>query len=121
MTGMKPLRKELEKRLGDGESSLDLTPIIREYVAGIGGAHEAVRAELKVDAASSDKVISGIIESYENATGQAASELLCLAGRRPDGTLAEHSFVSTQMTEARLDYCRRNSGLGNLHTRFVRS
>lgn len=85
---------ELEA-LGD---KIDIKPLVREYVSGIGAVHEYIRQQIADDVSEWDQLIQGAVDEYK-ATGQEKTIGLFAVEQSPE--ITDKVAISDQLTSRR--------------------
>lgn len=99
------------------EPIVDLRPLVREYVVGLGHVNDAVRESIsaKVDAATTATLEA--IDEYE-AEGAGIRGLVAMV-ERPDGTVAEHVPVMGELIDRRKELFNRSRFIRFAGTSFT--
>lgn len=114
----KPVLNELEK-IG---KEIDIKPLVREYVAGIGNVHEAIRAVLQKDVSSWEKRLFTCIDRFREKTSATESILgLSAVILGDEGTYTGIVPIFTEFIEHRKYLERKNRSLAKLEMRYVTS
>ena len=108
---------ELESR---GET-VELTPLVREYIEGIGNVHETFRNLAAPQVASWDSVLASIQARGTEPSGGGTKRAVLAFHLDDAENVIETVQVFTEVTEYRRAFERRNSVLSNLARRYVSS
>jgi hypothetical protein len=110
-------RSVLEELKTKGEK-IDIRPLVRQYIAGLGEVHDKTRELLEGDRQAWEEVIRAKIKRFEAAYGSASSTIAVVA-ESEEGRVIERELVFTDIIERRKAFERRNRLLDSLSLRFV--
>ena len=109
---------ELKKR----PPKVSLTPMVREYVEGLGAVHDVFRSQTKTHVESADETIAMVEQRARNAFGE--NPLLGLAvvaeDEENEGVWTEVDHIFSDLTQRRRILAGKNGLLKNLSRRYVR-
>jgi hypothetical protein len=105
---------ELEK-LGD---SIDLKPLIREYVTGLAEVHRWLRELIRPDIARWDRSVADVLGEFEAAHG-GGSVAVALVVLEEAETPIEPVWLSTEAPERRKELEQKNGQLLNYGRHYV--
>lgn len=106
------------RSLGD---KVDIKPMMREYVDGLGKIHNEVRVQLKSLIEQSDKVVRDAIDRYRKAEPAEDSVIGLAAVRRDGRTYSDSIQLFEELLDYRKGFERKNRNLNNLAKRHVTS
>lgn len=114
--------RQLLKQLMTKDPKIDVRPLMRDYLATLGGIHEKVRVRLRPHIDEWEVTLLGAIERYR---GQFVEEksivgLVALA-KKDNGTVLQEVPLTTSFIEYRKDLEMRTSCLSTLSRRYVTS
>lgn len=99
------------------EEAIELVAYTREYMEGLGCAHQAIRVALAADRAEVEAVITDALERWATASD---SPVGLIASKRDDaGKTLEKVFIGKYFMERRRELIERNSMLDTLSRRYV--
>jgi hypothetical protein len=111
----KAVLEELESLGG----RVNLKPLVRDYVAALGGVHESLREMIRVSIETWDHVFLGAIDRFKSAYPDEGSEVGLAAVLREAGVLKRPVGIFGHIIDYRLALQRKNSNLVNLGKRYV--
>ena len=101
---------------------LDLLPLLRDYISGIGAVHEGFRHWHDAEVCRAEEVFSSALESIAIACSSTQPVEYCQAVQcLPDGSLCEKSDIFPELVAYRRELATKNSSLANLERRYVTS
>jgi hypothetical protein len=105
------------------KDGIDIRPLIREYIEGIGKIHEKVRESIRPDVEKWESVVNNTIKSYQNELGTDVSlaGLAIVAIRDDDNQWlrVEHRTIFKEFIDRRRGLESKNSVFANLHKRYA--
>ena len=108
---------ELESR----GNTVELTPLVREYIEGLGNVHEALRTLAAPQVATWDSVLASTQARGTEPSGGGTKRAVLVSRLDDAENVIETVQVFTEVTEYRRAFERRNSILSNLARRYVSS
>jgi hypothetical protein len=109
--------KELQE-LGE---TIDLKPLVRQYVAGLSEVHLEIRNALITFTAEADTLIRGAMTRYRDAEPTDASVIGLAAVQREGDVVHESIALFEDVLNYRKTFERKNRNLSNLASRYVTS
>jgi hypothetical protein len=104
----------------NNQSGIDIRPLIRDYVEGIGKIHEKVREFIRPDMEKWEGVIDDTIKLYQNKFGAGVSLAgLAIVVKKDDNHWTEERTIFKEFIEKRRALERKNSVFGNLRKRYA--
>jgi hypothetical protein len=104
----------------DGKDGIDIRPLIRDYIEGIGKIHEKVRDAIRPDVEQWEGVVNDVIKKYQNKFGSDASLAgLAIVAEDDDGHWIEKRTIFKEFIEKRKALERKNKVFVNLHKRYA--
>ncbi len=104
----------------DGKDGIDIRPLVRDYIEGIGKIHEKVRDAIRPDVEQWDGVVNDVIKKYQNEFGSDASLAgLAIVAEDDDGHWVEKRTIFKQFIEKRKVLESKNRVFVNLHKRYA--
>lgn len=95
-----------------------LTPLVREYVDGLGRVQETLRAKTTVDVARWEAVLTRVEERAKEAL-EGSLHALSVVAEDDEGIWREIDHIFTDLCERRRALSRKNGGLDRLSQRYV--
>jgi hypothetical protein len=107
------------KRLGD---TLDIKPLIREYVGALSTVHERIREALREDIQIWEQTVLGALDRFLKEYPEEKSVIgLIAVAESEDGVGDQPIHLFRDFIEYRKQFERKNSALENLAKRYVTS
>ncbi len=104
----------------DCKDGIDIRPLVRDYIEGIGKIHEKVRDAIRPDVEQWDGVVNDVIKKYQNEFGSDASLAgLAIVDEDDDGHWVEKRTIFKEFIEKRKALESKNRVFVNLHKRYA--
>lgn len=102
------------------KDSIDIRPLIRNYVEGIGKIHERVRESIRPDAEKWEGIVNSAIKTYQDEFGADASLAgLAIVTKSDENHSVEQIGISKRFIERRQALESKNRIFVNLHKRYA--
>ena len=99
---------------------IDIRPLIRDYVEGIGKIHEKVRELIHTDVNKWEGILSDTINKFQNEFGAEESLAgLDIVAKKDDSHWAERITIFEEFIEKRQALENKNRIFGNLHKSYA--
>ena len=99
---------------------IDIRPLIRDYVEGIGKIHEKVRELIHTDVNKWEGILSDTINKFQNEFGAEESLAgLAIVAKKDDSHWAERITIFEEFIEKRQALENKNRIFGNLHKSYA--
>lgn len=109
-----------EMLLIDGKEGIDIRPLVRNYIEGIGKIHEKVRDVIRPDVEQWEGVVNDVITKYQNVFGADASLAgLAIVAEDDDGHWVKKRTIFKEFIEKRKTLENKNRVFVNLHKRYA--
>ena len=109
-----------EMRSVEIKDELEIRPLVRWYLEGIGKIHEEVREAIHSDVEKWEKVVDEVIKKYRKEYGSDSSLAgLAILAENDDGHWIEQRTIFKEFIEKRKILERKNKVFVNLHKRFA--
>jgi hypothetical protein len=115
-------KKSVLRELKDNQTQdlIDIRPLIREYVEGIGKIHEKVRELIRLDLICWEKILDDTIAKFQNEFGKEISLAgLTIATEKANGHWVESGTIFKEFIERRQTLEKKNRFFNNLHKGFA--
>ena len=104
----------------DGKDGIDIRPLVRDYIEGIGEIHEKIRDSIRPDVEQWEGVVSDVIKKYQKEFGSDASIAgLAIVAEDDDGHWVEKRTIFMEFIEKRKALENKNRVFVNLHKRYA--
>ena len=102
------------------KDGIDIRPLIRDYIEGLGKIHEKVRESIHPDVEKWEGIINDTIKMYQGEFGAEVSLAgLAIVAQKDDNHWIEKRTIFKEFIERRRALERKNSIFVNLHKRFA--
>jgi len=109
-----------EMLLIDCKDGIDIRPLIRAYIEGIGTIHEKVRDVIRPDAEHWEGIVNDVIKKYQNEFGSDVSLAgLAIVTEDGDGGWVEKRTIFKEFIEKRKALESKNRVFVNLQKRYA--
>lgn len=109
-----------EMRSIEGKDGVDIRPLVRNYIEGIGLIHEKLREAIRPDVEQWEDVVNRAIILYKNEFGSETSLAgLAIVAEDDDGRMIEKRTIFKEFVEKRKSLESRNRLFVNLHKRYA--
>lgn len=109
-----------EMLLAQDKHGLDIRPLIREYVEGIGKIHEKIREIVRADLSGWENSINNAFDRFEKEYGTEASRAgLAIVAEQDDKHRAERITLFKEFTKRRQALNNKNIVFANLCKRYA--
>jgi hypothetical protein len=109
-----------EMRSIDSEDRIDIRPLVRDYIEGIGKIHEKVRDAIRPDIEQWEGVVNDVIKKYQSEFGADTSLAgLAIVAQDDDGHWVEKRTIFKEFIEKRKALESKNRVFVNLHKRYA--
>jgi hypothetical protein len=112
---LKELRSQ-EKLMHRGER-IDVRPLMREYIEGLGAVHKKARELLRADEEIWEEKVYAAIKRFEDAFDAKAP--ITIVALSDDNQVAERTWISEDLIERRKHLERKNRMITTISSRFV--
>ena len=104
----------------DNKNGIDIRPLIRDCIEGLGKIHEKVRELIHLDVEKWEGILDDTIKLYQNEFGADASLAgLAIVVRKDDDHWSEQRTIFKEFIEKRRALERKNSAFGSLRKRYA--
>lgn len=115
-------KKSVLKELKASGDEIDIKPLIRDYIASLGGVHEKIRNLLKADVHGwTQTILTAMSRFQERYPKEPSIEGLEAVVRNDDGTYSQRVPLFEDFIEYRQQLENKNSNLATLGKRYVSS
>lgn len=116
------IKKNVRDEVATKGESISIQAVIRRYISCLGDVHENLRVLLSDDLKTWEELIYEVFKTYENSFLEDKNKPgLALIRRDGDKNVIEEIGIFPQFIEYRKQLEKKNSSLGLIHTRTVRS
>jgi hypothetical protein len=118
----KKIKRRIVNELKKRGTNVPVTPLVREYVEGLGAVHEVVRSQTKANVERADETIASVQERAQNLFGEDFRVGLAVVAEDEDneGVWTEVEHIFDELSKRRRMLYVKNGLLKNLPLRYVR-
>jgi hypothetical protein len=109
-----------EMKTIQGEEDLDIRPLIRDYIEGIGKIHEKARDLISLNVKNWEDILDNTINKFQKEFGTESTITgLAIIAEKDDGHILERKIIFKEFLERRRALENKNRIFVNLHKRYV--